>query len=275
MMASTGWGLTIFIFQIKPKHSINNKMDTTMLEKIVHNTEPKNAFYLLLSERSTQIATHFKQTLQLDGKWEMALVGLETYYSFPNIDITKNNLRYSRDDGVTWHDINVPEGCYEISDINNYVQKILKERGASENSISIEPNNNTLKCVLNVAAGYKVDFTTSNSLRTVLGFSAKIYAEGYNESENIVNIMSVSSLRVTNDLISGSYNNGVRGNIIYSFFPNAAPGYKIIELPVNPIYLPITLNTISRMETKLVDQDGKLINLRGEELSIRFHVRQI
>ena len=238
-------------------------------------------FYMLLSERSTQIATNFRQTLQLDGKWEMASVGLETYYSFPNIDITKNNLRYSRDDGVTfischitWHDINVPEGCYEISDINDYIQKSLNERGASENSISIEPNNNTLTCVLNVAAGYKVDFTTANLLRTVLGFNTKINAEGYNESENIVNIMSVSSLRVANDLISGSYNNSVRGNI-YSFSSNAAPGYKIIELPVNPKYLLITLKTISRMETKLVDQDGKLINLRGEELSIRFHIRQI
>ena len=108
-----------------------------------------------------------------------------------------------------------------------------------------------LKCVLNVAASYKVDFIKANSLRAVLGFSAKIYAEGYSESENIVNIISVSSLRVTNDLISGSYNNGVRGNIIYSFFSNAAPSYKIIELSVNPIYLPITLNTISRWKQRL------------------------
>ena len=64
------------------------------------------------------------------------------------------------------------------------------------------------------------------------------------------------------------------GNIIYSFFPNAAPSYKIIKLPGNLIYVPVTLNEIWRMETNLVDQDGKLINLRGEELSIRFHVRQ-
>ena len=62
--------------------------------------------------------------------------------------------------------------------------------------------------------------------------------------------------------------------IIYSFSPNAAPGYNIIELSGNLIYVPVTLNEIWRMETKLVDQDGKLINLRGEELSIRFHVRQ-
>ena len=34
------------------------------------------------------------------------------------------------------------------------------------------------------------------------------------------------------------------------------------------------MNTISSMETKLIDQNGKLINLRGEELSIRFHIRE-
>ena len=58
------------------------------------------------------------------------------------------------------------------------------------------------------------------------------------------------------------------------FFPDVGPGYKIIEKPVNLIYLPITLNNISQMETKLTDQDGNLINLRGEELSIRFHIRE-
>ena len=108
----------------------------------------------------------------------MALVGLETFYSFLNIDSTKNNFKNSRDKGVTWHGISELEGCYKISIINDYIQKILKERGASENFIFIEPNNNTLKCVLNVAAGYKVDFTIANSLRTVLDFSAKVYTGG-------------------------------------------------------------------------------------------------
>ena len=62
--------------------------------------------------------------------------------------------------------------------------------------------------------------------------------------------------------------------ISYTASSYAAPGYKIIKLPGNLIYVPVTLNEIWRMETKLVDQNGKLINLRGEELSIRFHVRQ-
>ena len=102
----------------------------------------------------------------------------------------------------------------------------------------------------------------------------QVYAAGYNESENIVNIIGVNSLRITSDIIGSSYANGSTDNIIYSFFPSVGPGYKIIEVPVNLVYLPITMSTISSMETKLVDQNGKLMNLRGEELSIRFHIRE-
>ena len=40
-------------------------------------------------------------------------------------------------------------------------------------------------------------------------------------------------------MISGSYVNGATKNTIYSFFPKVSPGYKIIESPVNLVYLPI------------------------------------
>lgn len=253
-----------------------------LLEKIVRNTDPKSSFYILLNEKTTQIRTKFNPLIELDKdkKYEMALVDLETYYSFPNVDATNNNFRYSPDGGTEWFDINIPEGCYEMSDINQYIQRIMKQARHYDAAndvpfISIEPNSNTLKTVLNIGTNYVVDFETKpNSIRTVLGFNQQRYTHGYHESENIINIISVNSLRVTNDIITGSYSNGSLGSVIYSFFPNVGPGYKIIEVPHNLIYLPITSSTISAMETKLVDQDNRLINLRGEELSIRFHIRE-
>lgn len=263
-------------------------METALLERIAtntektaKNTEQKSSFYILLSEKSTHIKTKFRPVIQLDEnrKYEMALVNLETYYSFPNIDSSNNNFRYSPDNGATWTNINIPEGSYEIVDINEYIQRIMRENGhyntaADEYNITLEPNNNTLKSVLDISTNYKVDFTTANSIRTVLGFNTQVYAAGYNESEKIINIISVNSLRITSDIIGSSYSNGLTGNIIYSFFPSVGPGYKIIEVPVNLVYLPIILKTISLMETKLIDQNNKLINLRGEELSIRFHIRE-
>ena len=141
-------------------------------------------------------------------------------------------------------------------------------------NIKIEANSNTLKTVLHIAENYMIDFWALNSIGKVLGFDRRHYSAGYQESENIVDIMSVTNLRVTSDVIGASYSNGTTDNLIYSFFPNVGPGYKIIETPRNLIYLSITLSTISTMETTLTDQNGKLINLRGEELSIRFHIRE-
>ena len=263
-------------------------METALLEriainteKIVENTRQKSSFYILLSEKSTHIKTKFRPLIQLDNdrKYEMALVNLETYFSFPNMDSSNHNFRYSPDNGATWVNINIPEGSYELVDINEYIQRIMRENGhydstSDEYNITLEANNNTLKSVLNIAANYMVDLTPENSVRSVLGFNALMYSSGYNESENIVNILSVTSLRITSDIIGSSYSNGSNENTIYSFFPSVGPGYKIIEVPVNLVYLPITMNTISSMETKLIDQNGKLINLRGEELSIRFHIRE-
>src|SRR5678816_3021441 len=148
--------------------------------------------------------------------------------------------------------------------IRDSLQRIMKENGHydianAQPSISIEPNSNTLKSVLTIAPNYKVDFTSDNSIRAVLGFNHGTYSEGYQESEQIVNIMNVTSLRVTSDIIGASYTNGSTANVIYSFFPNVGPGYKIIEVPTNLVYLPVTLSTISAMETKLTDQNGKLV----------------
>lgn len=251
-------------------------------EKTARNTDPKSSFYILLSEKNSRIRTKFNPLIQLDQnkKYVMALLNLETYYSFPNIDSSNNNFRYSPDNGTTWFNIDIAEGSYEIVDINEYIQRVMKENGHYDSAneayfITLEANNNTLKSVLNIARTYKVDFTTKNSVRTVLGFNSNILAEGYNESENMVNIININSLRVTSDIIGASYSNGATENIIYSFFPNVGPGYKIIEVPVNLVYLPLTLYTISTMETKFTDQNGKLINLRGEELSIRFHIKEV
>ena len=140
--------------------------------------------------------------------------------------------------------------------------------------VILTANSNTLKSILEIAPNYKVDLTMENSIRSVLGFNRLIYSAGYNESENIANIMHISSLNVTSDITTSSFTKGTTKNIIYSFFPNVGPGYKVIEQPLNLIYLPVTLCSISHLETRLDDQDGNLINLCGELLSLRFHIRE-
>ena len=77
------------------------------------------------------------------------------------------------------------------------------------------------------------------------------------------------------DLVNNSYNNGVVSSIIYSFFPNVAPGYKIVRNVENPIYLPINRSQLNTMSLWLTDENGKALNFRGETIGIRFHIRKV
>ena len=111
--------------------------------------------------------------------------------------------------------------------------------------INISANSNTLKSVLILEEDYQVDFNHQNSIAKVFGFTGAKYTGGFQESENVVNILSINSILVNIDIISGSYVNGTTKNTIYSLFPKVSPGYKIIESPVNVVYLPITLDTMN------------------------------
>ena len=253
-----------------------------LLEKIVQNTEPKSSLQIIVSNNKTRFRTRFNPPIQLDKnkQYEIALVNLETYYSFPNIDASNNYFRYSPDDGDTWFEMCIPEGSYDIIDINDTIQQKMRQNGHydpmnKEYYIAISANSNTLKSVLILENNYQVDFRHPNSISRVLGFYNDIYTLGFQESENVVNILSINSLLVNLDIISGSYVNGSSHNTIYSFFPNVSPGCKIVESPINLVYLPITLDTIHSLEVSITDQDGMQLNLRGETLTMRFHIRKV
>ena len=85
----------------------------TTVEKVARNTDPKSSFYILLSKKSAKIRTRYNPLIELDAskKYEMALVNLEIYYSFPNIDAKNNNFKYSFNGGDTWVNVNIPEGA--------------------------------------------------------------------------------------------------------------------------------------------------------------------
>ena len=67
-----------------------------LLKQIVKNTAHKTSFQIIVSDSKSRFRTRLNPTLQLnrDKEYEIALVNLETYYSFPNIDETNNVFLY-------------------------------------------------------------------------------------------------------------------------------------------------------------------------------------
>ena len=72
-------------------------MEVDLLKQIVKNREHKTSFQIIVSDNKSRFKTRFNSTLQLDRdkEYKKALVNLETYYSFPNIDETNNVFLYS------------------------------------------------------------------------------------------------------------------------------------------------------------------------------------
>ena len=176
----------------------------------------------ILSGTTSQFVTYNHQA-QLDPskKYEAALLSLDMYNSIPNIIEGENNaFEYSVDNGNTWKMIAINTGAYELSAINNEIQRQMIAEGDfdSNNSlcyITITANESRGTSIINITnTSYRVAFNAPHSIGSVLGFNATdILSHGYNESPNKVDIMSINSILVNINIISGSY---VKGGFITS-----------------------------------------------------------
>ena len=245
-------------------------MDKEILEKIRENTSSRPTYQIVLTGVGSRLEAHFTPPIEFKCRHELALASLETYRSFPNIDSSNNEIRVLING--TWEKITFPTGSYDITDLNTELQRQIVEKGGKKSAVNISPNLNTLKCILKIVEA-EVDLRGNNSIRSVLGFESKIYKAGRFESKDPVNIMKVNSILVHCNVIGQSYLNGSQQPIIYSFFPNVLVGEKIVEKPNVLIYLPVNLDAIPRLTAQLTDQDQKPLDLRGEKLTIKFHIR--
>ena len=119
-------GLTSFTHQIKLIFSLKIE---NLLKQIVNNTEPKRSLSIVVSDNKTIFKTWLKPQIQLDKKkdYEIALINLETHYSFPNIDRSNNCFTYSPNLDPLWFDIIIPEGSYHVEDINEFIQREMRK----------------------------------------------------------------------------------------------------------------------------------------------------
>ena len=117
------------------------------IKEVLVRTKPKDSFALVVSDNNANIQTTFSPPLNLHANrdYELAMVNLETYYSFANIRKGNNSFKWSIDGGKTWTLLHIPTGCYELKAINAEITRI---RGNSD--ITILPNVNTLQCILTV-----------------------------------------------------------------------------------------------------------------------------
>lgn len=225
------------------------------------------ALTLTLSGNTSILNVDYFPPIELSKKYEYVcgLVDFQTYNSIPNVD-NSNNLFHIGD--VT---IEIAIGSYEIDDVANYIASELKNK-KKDYQLSIWANNNTLKSM--ISSNVPIYLDKERSIGSLLGFSKrKLLANELHMSDLNINIIKVNAIRIECNIVAGAYINNVHAHTIHEFSTVVGPGYKIVEVPRNVIYLPVNVKQITSLTLKIVDQDNDLINFRGETITARLHLK--
>lgn len=262
------------------------------------------SFTLSLSGTKSVLKAEYFPPIELNnGTYVCGLVDFQTFNSIPNVDQSNNQFHYIEDtfdSQLTSYEIaksdqnfisvsnkiddidvdisilpsektiTIPIGSYEIEDINNYLQKSLGKNV----QFMLKINNNTLKS--EILCNRKINFQKNNTIGTLLGFSERILdANILHESDTPVNILKVNAIRIECNITTGAYVNNKLVHTIHEFFPRVSSGYRIVEVPKNVIYLPVIVKSIHNLSVSIVDQDGNLIDFRGETITLRIHLKKV
>lgn len=228
---------------------------------------------ITLTGKSSNLSATIFPELHLDPayNYSCALLDFATYNSIPNIIENRNNsLTITLENSTEHVKLCLDQGAYEIQDMIDCLMEKAKKFGVK---LEIILNKNT----------YKVSFKSQNatimlsndSILPIFGFHQGAYpCNVWHTSETIVNITNITVIRIECDIIRGTYINSQPTHTIHQFSPIVAPGFKIVEAPKNIIYLPLAVNSIQSVHISLVDQDGTPIDLQGETVTCRIHIKR-
>ena len=115
----------------------------------------------------------------------MALANLSIYYTWKNVKSTYNNNKF-KISAPTWNEaFDLPDGSYNISEIQDYIEYIIKkhEKIGENAPILIYANTINNRIVFKIKSGYKLELLSKETMK-LLG-STKDTIDADKNSENV------------------------------------------------------------------------------------------
>ena len=196
-------------------------------------------FFMNTKNSKTREPNRFKYDLidKLDLKnpnKNMALGSLSIYYTWKNVKSTDNNNKF-KISAPTWNEtFDLPDGLYNISEIQDYIEYIIKKHETiGENApILIYANTTNNRIVFKIKTGYKLELLSKETIK-LLG-STKDTIDSDKNSENVPRLENADVVYVHCNLVSNSYQQHSR--VVFTFVPNKQYGQLISISPHSLIF---------------------------------------
>ena len=190
-------------------------------------------FFMNSKNSKTNEPNRFKYDLidKLDFKnsnKNMALANLSFYYTWKNVKSICNNNKFKRS-APTWNEtFDLPDGSYNISEIQDYFKYIIKRHEIiGENApILIYANTINNRIVFKINSGYILELLSKETMK-LLGSTSNI-TDADKNSENVPRLENVEVVLVHCNLVNTSYQQHSR--VLFTFVPTKRYGQLISTL---------------------------------------------
>ena len=164
----------------------------------------------------------------------MALANLSIYYTWKNVKSTYNNNRF-KISGPIWNEtFDLSDGSYNISEIQGYIEYIMKKHETiSENApILISANTINNRIAFKIKSGYKLELLSKETMK-LLG-STKDTIDADKSSENVPKLENVEVVLVHCNLVNNAYQQHLR--VSFTFVLTKQYGQLISISPKSLIF---------------------------------------
>ena len=245
---------------------------------IEKNTRPLPQILLEVKYKTNHFKMDLQDSIDLTDGYVIGVTSFNTYNSIFNVTSENNKIIYF-DELLYCKEFVLPPGAYEIEQINDEIARHFASESFNNITIDsapikLEANTATLRSIIRLSDGYKVDLTQTNTLRDLSGFESVILSDIYNYSKNKVNIIDIHRLHLWSDCIIGSLRNGYPSNILFTIVLNESPGAKIVREPNLILYKHIYKQKLDSIEFWMEDDDGNQIDNNGETISFTLHMKK-
>ena len=134
----------------------------------------------------------------------MALANLSIYYTWKNVKPIYKNNKF-KISAPTWNEtFDLPDGSYNISEIQDYIEHIIKKHKTISENAPISIYANTInRIVFKIKSGYKLELLSKETMK-LLG-STKDIIDADKNGENVPRLENVEVVLVHCNLVNNSY----------------------------------------------------------------------
>ena len=189
------------------------------------------------------------------GEKVIALSNLSIYYTWKNIKSSYNNNKF-KISAPTWNDeFEIPDGSYSISDIQDYLEYILKKHreDIDKPSLQIYVNKIENRVTFKIKNAYSLELLTPETMKLLGSTKNKITKD--KNGENVPHIEITEEILVHCNIGNNDYQQDSR--VLCTFVPNRPFGSLLEISPTNYIFLKTFNSEYDEIKVWFTDQNSK------------------